>query len=44
MVDALVACVGNVQFIVLPDSDHDISELVYTNLELYAWLLSHVSE
>jgi predicted esterase len=39
LVDALIACGGNVQFTVFPDAGHDIeAERVYTP-ELYSWLL-----
>jgi predicted esterase len=39
LVDALIACGGNVQFIVFPNAGHDIeAERVYTP-ELYQWLL-----
>jgi len=39
LVDALIACGGNVQFTVFPDAGHDIeAEQVYTP-ELYEWLL-----
>jgi predicted esterase len=40
LVDALEACSGNVQFTVFPDAGHEISEQVYSNPDLYDWLLS----
>jgi poly(3-hydroxybutyrate) depolymerase len=40
IVDALEECGGNVQFTVFPEGGHDIDEEVYTDQDLYEWLLS----
>ena len=44
LVDALIACGGNVQFTIFPDVGHDVkSEQVYTS-ELFTWLLEQRRE
>ncbi len=41
MVDAVKKCGGQVQFSVLPNAGHGISEATYGDGQLYKWLLSH---
>jgi acetyl esterase/lipase len=44
LVDALIACGGNVQFTIFPDVGHDVdSQQVYTS-ELFTWLLEQTLE
>ena len=41
MVDALLACGGNVRFTVYPGVGHDSWTQTYDNPELYEWFLEH---
>jgi predicted peptidase len=40
LVKALEACGGNIQLTVFPNAGHDIENEVYSNPELYKWMLS----